>query len=52
MTIHRADGNQSRDRSRRALGFVYAARRAVEDLDKKKAYYETLNADLVSKGKL
>jgi len=51
LTIHRADGNPS-ERHRRALGFVYFARKAQEDLAKKEAYAKALQADLVAKGKL
>lgn len=51
-TIHRADGNRSADRSRRALGFVYFSERAVEDQAAKAAYQRQLTAELTAAGKL
>ncbi|MDH3651899.1 MAG: phytanoyl-CoA dioxygenase family protein, partial [Saprospiraceae bacterium] len=42
MTIHRADPNRSRHRSRRALGFVYYGVSAVEDPVARQAYRESL----------
>ncbi|MCC6422866.1 MAG: phytanoyl-CoA dioxygenase family protein [Phycisphaerales bacterium] len=52
LTIHRADGNTSSDRSRRALGFVYYARHAREDFDRKAAYQKSLTRELAEAGKL
>jgi phytanoyl-CoA hydroxylase len=52
LTIHRANGNKSPDRSRAALGFVYYARHAVEDAEKKAQYQKKLNAELTEVGKL
>jgi len=52
LTIHRADGNNSKDRSRQALGFVYFARRAQEDTVKQEAYQKALSAEMAAKGKL
>jgi len=51
MTIHRADANGS-ERHRRALGFVFFARHAREDVAKREAYSKVLTADLVEAGKL
>ncbi|MGB7157038.1 MAG: phytanoyl-CoA dioxygenase family protein [Tepidisphaeraceae bacterium] len=51
LTIHRADNNPS-ERHRRALGLVYFARKAQEDVAKKEAYAKALQAELVAKGKL
>ena len=52
MTIHRADGNHSTTRSRRALGFVYFAQRAREDRAAKAAYQARLTAEWKKEGKL
>ncbi len=43
MTIHRADGNRSNLRSRKAVGFIYFAQSASEDLEAKAAYQKQLN---------
>lgn len=42
MTIHRADGNVSPIRSRRALGFIYFSAAAKEDVTAKQAYLKVL----------
>lgn len=42
MTIHRADGNTSTTRSRRALGLIYFSASAKEDKAAKEAYVKTL----------
>ena len=42
MTIHRADGNQSATRTRRALGFIYFSVAAKEDKVAKEAYLKLL----------
>ena len=52
MTIHRADGNTSVDRSRRALGFVYISERARVDVDARAAYQQQLTQDLKAQGKI
>ncbi len=52
MTIHRADGNRSHDRSRRALGFVYYSQRAREDLAAHQEYQQRLKAELKSAGRI
>ncbi len=52
MTIHRADGNQSPIRSRRALGFVYYSERAREDTETHTAYQRQLAEELKSGGKI
>ena len=41
MCVHRADANDS-PRPRRALGFVYFAARAKEDLERAEAYRQQL----------
>jgi len=43
MTIHRADGNRSNLRSRKAVGFIYFGQSAKEDLEAKAAYQKQLN---------
>lgn len=45
MTIHRADGNSSDTRSRKALGFIYFGKSAKEDIEAKRAYQELLNVE-------
>lgn len=49
LTIHRADGNRSGDRSRKALGFIYYAGKAKEDVKAKTAYQEKLAEEVRSK---
>ena len=48
MTIHRADGNRSATRSRRALGLIYYSERAQEDAEAHAAYQQRLAADMKS----
>ena len=50
MIIHRADANHS-NRSRAALGFVYHAERAVQDLERRDAYCKELAARWKAEGK-
>lgn len=45
MTIHRADGNSSASRSRKALGFIYFGESAREDVEAKAAYQRKLQAE-------
>lgn len=45
LTIHRADGNSSENRTRQALGFIYYAERAKEDAVRKQAYQAQLAAE-------
>lgn len=42
LTIHRADGNRSETRSRKALGFIYFGKSAKEDTKTKKEYQKLL----------
>jgi phytanoyl-CoA hydroxylase len=51
MTIHRADPNPS-ERTRRALGFVYYARRARQDVERLKAYQKGLIEQWSEEGKV
>lgn len=44
LTIHRAGGNTT-ERSRKALGLIYFAESAKEDVEAKKAYMEKLSAE-------
>ena len=52
MTVHRADGNSTTDRHRRALGLVFFAERAKEDKQARAAYQKLLNEELVRSGKV
>jgi phytanoyl-CoA hydroxylase len=52
LTIHRADGNQSRERTRRALGFIYYGTSAKEDEAAHKAYQDQLKQELAELGKV
>ncbi|MDA8746825.1 phytanoyl-CoA dioxygenase family protein [Litoreibacter sp.] len=51
-TIHRAGANQSKTRSRRALGFIYYAKRAKLDVVAKEAYQKALDDRLKSQSKI
>jgi len=51
LTVHRADGNQSTNRTRQALGFIYYSTGAKEDPNKKQRQLE-LNQRLKSSGKI
>ncbi|MCE7063188.1 phytanoyl-CoA dioxygenase family protein [Dyadobacter sp. CY343] len=52
LTIHRADGNQTSDRTRRALGFIYFGESAREDVEAKAAYQAQLQKEMREKGEL
>ncbi|MEO1981348.1 MAG: phytanoyl-CoA dioxygenase family protein [Fuerstiella sp.] len=52
LTIHRADGNQSPTRSRRALGLVYYSERAQTDSVAHAAYQRRLAEDMKAAGKI
>lgn len=52
LTIHRADGNGSADRSRRSLGFIYYAQRAREDETTANEYQQQLHRELAAAGKI
>ncbi len=51
MTIHRADGNSSAVRGRKALGLIYFGESAQEDLETKKRYQQKLNEERMMAGK-
>lgn len=51
MTIHRADGNNSSVRGRKALGLIYFGESAEEDLDRKKLYQQKLGEERMMSGK-
>ncbi len=51
-TIHRADGNKSDQRSRRALGFIYYSKDAKLDVAARDAYQDALDARLASEAKI
>ena len=52
MTIHRADGNSSESRTRKAMGFIYYADKAKEDIAAQAAYQKKLAANLAKENKL
>jgi phytanoyl-CoA hydroxylase len=51
-TIHLAGANQSRTRSRRALGFIYYAKSARPDLEAKETYQRKLDMRLTEAAKI
>ncbi len=51
-TIHYAQANKSAHRPRRALGFIYYAKRAREDIAAKNAYQARLDQRLLSTNKI
>jgi phytanoyl-CoA hydroxylase len=52
MTIHRADGNRSKNRTRQALGFIFYSALAKEDQSTLKTYEKALHQDLAAAGKI
>jgi len=52
LTIHRADGNNSKERTRKALGFIFYAARAKEDISAHAKYAEKLADELKQKDKI
>ena len=46
LTIHRADGNQSENRTRKAIGLIYWGESAKEDTEAKAAYQKKLAEEL------
>lgn len=52
LTIHRADGNQTPDRTRKALGFIYFGESAREDVEAKAAYQAQLQKEMREKNEL
>ena len=52
MTIHRADGNRSDTRTRRALGFIYYSQRAREDKEAHAVYQKKLAGEMKRAGKI
>lgn len=52
LTVHRADANRSRSRSRRALGWVYFSESAAEDADAQLAYQQQLASEMKKAGKI
>ncbi len=49
LTIHRADGNKSDTRTRKALGLIYFGESAKEDMEAKKAYQQKLREENLAK---
>lgn len=52
LTTHRADGNTSPTRTRRALGFIYYSERAREDEAAHRAYQERLKREMSDAGQI
>ena len=52
LTIHWADGNQSRNRSRKALGLIYFSQAARQNTEKVEAYQQQINDEWRAKKKL
>lgn len=52
LTIHRADGNRSSNRSRRAIGLIYYAKSAQVDQGAKAEYQSRLTRDLAAQAKI
>jgi phytanoyl-CoA hydroxylase len=52
LTIHRANGNRSPSRSRRALGFIYYSERAREDSQAHKIYQGKLAEEMKVRGRI
>lgn len=48
LTIHRANGNTSANRTRKALGLIYFGESAREDVAAKKAYQDKLQQEMVA----
>ncbi|WP_339734235.1 phytanoyl-CoA dioxygenase family protein [uncultured Gimesia sp.] len=51
LTVHRADGNTSKDRTRKALGFIYYST-AAQESEEKKLRHATLVEEMKSSGKV
>jgi phytanoyl-CoA hydroxylase len=51
LTIHRADGNSSATRTRKALGFIYYASKAKENEIAKAAYQQKLAEEIKAKAR-
>ena len=52
LTIHRADGNRSANRTRRALGMIYYSERANEDTVRQAEYQRRLASDMKARGQV
>ena len=52
LTIHRAAGNHSPTRTRRALGFIYYSSTAQEDTVAKEAYLRKLVEEMKNEQKI
>lgn len=52
MTIHRAEGNTSENRTRQAIGLVYYSAAAKQDRIALRAYQEKLERELAAAGKI
>jgi phytanoyl-CoA hydroxylase len=52
LTIHWADGNQSPDRTRKALGFIYFSQRAKRNMTDAKTFQGKIYEEWKANGKL
>lgn len=52
LTVHWANGNKSKDRTRKALGFIYYSQDAQEDKAAYNAYQKQLMIELADNGKI
>ena len=52
LSIHRADANLSITRNRRALGFIFYAQSAREDVAEHEAYQSKLAVEMAEAGKI
>jgi len=52
LTIHRADGNGSKDRTRKAMGFIYYAAMAKEDKKAHEEYAKKLAKELAQRERI
>lgn len=52
LTVHYADGNSSTDRTRKAMGLIYYAAKAKENVKAHEAYAQKLAADLKGQNKI
>lgn len=51
MTVHRADANPT-ERTRKAMGLIYYAKRATEDAERQQQYQVKLRQELAAAGKI
>ena len=52
LVLHRAGANTTRDRQRRAIGFIYYGQSARADAERVEQYQKQLRETLAAKGKI